>query len=224
MSTRKSGARVLGVTQILNKHYRVYELPEPWASTIGQVAQNFRGIVYGASGNGKTVMMMQLVKVLAATGKVYYNSAEEGDAKTIQDAYKLVGMHDVAGNLMLGDRNSFDQMMAEMKRGRYRHLVIDSRDFLDLTANQYRQLIKAFPNKSITVVCWSKAGMPKGEHAAAIEYMCDVKIHVDQYVAYPRSRFGGNQEYWIWPEKVASMRKKADFQTRDLFNQQIKHA
>jgi len=32
--TRKSGARVLGVSQILNKHYKVFELAEPWHSTI----------------------------------------------------------------------------------------------------------------------------------------------------------------------------------------------
>lgn len=41
----------------------------------------------------------------------------------------------------------------------------------------------------------------KGQPANDIEYMCDLKIRVNQFKAYPRSRFGGNETFVIWDRK-----------------------
>lgn len=52
--------------------------------------------------------------------------------------------------------------------------------------------------KVIVVVCWMQGGKPCGEYAKQIAYMCDVKVHVHNFSAYPRSRFGGNRPFLIW--------------------------
>jgi hypothetical protein len=79
------------------------------------------------------------------------------------------------------------------------HFVfIDSRDYMNMTKDEYIGLVERFPHKSFIIICWEDAKQPKGTHAKAIEYMADIKVHVKRFKAYPRSRFGGNHVYTIW--------------------------
>lgn len=204
--------RSIGVNQLINKKFIVYPFADKWLASFGEPEKNFRMLVYGTSGNGKTEFCIQLAKYMAQFTKVYYNSFEQGVSKTLQDAAKRNNLQDVSGKLVFGNKESFPEMMQRLSnRNSPSVIFIDSRDYMKLTTNQYKKLTTSFPRKCFVIICWESAGKPKGVPAKDMEYMADIKVQVRKFKAYPRSRFGGNEPYVIWDRPHSG--------SRNLFNQ-----
>lgn len=195
--------RSYGVQQILSKKYKYITLSEEWQNAVGpRLGKPFTILIFGKPKNGKTTFVMKFCKELAMLGKVYYNSAEEGDSSTIQDAFKLCNMQEVPrGNFQLGDRDTFDEMVEKLKKNRALFVVIDSIDYMYLTKEQYQFLIETFPNKSFIIISWERAGDPKSQAAKDIRHMVGAVIHVKNYTAYCMGRYGPTEPYVIWHKK-----------------------
>jgi len=93
-------------------------------------------------------------------------------------------------------------------------VVIDSRDYMKFTTEQYKMLTERHHRKSLIVVCWEMNSAPRGEHGKQMLYMCDIKVHVKNFVAIPRCRYGGNGRFTIW-ERPLDHQEEAP----NLFNQ-----
>jgi hypothetical protein len=196
-------ARTFGVKQIMKKKYKLLPFDGEWEETFGQPSDPFTMLVFGHPKNGKTEFMMKYAKYLTRFGKVWYNSVEQGDSKSIQDAFVRNQMDKVNG-FMLGDRYYFEDMMiylAKPKRGKF--IFLDSRDYLKLTTQQWEKLVAEFPNKSFILLCWEKGGHPKGEYAKDIRFQVDIVVHVKNFKAHVESRFGGGKTFVIWDKKAA---------------------
>lgn len=188
--------------QFIEKQFDCFPFEGKWRDSFAEPEKNFRMIVYGKPGNGKTEFCVQMAKYVSQFAKVYYNTYEQGVSKSMQDALKRNDMMEAAGKVMFGDRETLPEMMKRLRRRNSAKIVfIDSRDFINLTQQQYKQLDLAFPSHAFVIVCWESNGKPKGEHAKAIEYMCDIKVRVHRFRAFPRCRYGGNQPYTIWDKK-----------------------
>ena len=191
--------RSIGITEFLERKFDTYPFDGQFKDTFGEPEKNFKMIVYGKPGNGKTEFGFQLTKYLAQFTRVYYNSFEQGISKTLQDAIIRNNMITVKGKVIFGDKDNFDDMIERLSsKNAPQVIVIDSRDYLNLTHQQFKILCEAHPRKAFIIICWESANKPKGEHAKAIEYMCDIKVRVLNFQAEPRSRFGGNKKYVIW--------------------------
>lgn len=194
--------RAIGISDFLDKKFITYQFEGAWADTFGEPERNMKCIIWGNPGNGKTEFCIKLAKYLASFTKVYYNSFEQGICKTLQDALRRNNMLEVAGRVIFGDQETYDEMLERLSnKNSPQVVIIDSRDYLNLTTNQFKTLIDSHPRKCFVIVCWEAGGKPRGEYAKQIAYMCDVKIHVRDFVAYPRSRFGGNARFVIWNRK-----------------------
>jgi hypothetical protein len=205
--------RAIGITEFLAKEFITYDFEGAWKDCLGEPERNFTMCVYGSSGQGKTSFCIAFAKYLTQFTRVYYNTFEEGISKTIQDALRRYNMQEVAGKMVFGDMESVAEMDERMgRRGSPGVYFIDSRDYLNLTAAQFKRLRDKHPRKAIIVICWAKTGQPKGDYAKAIEYMCDIKVYVHDLVANPRSRFGGNVPFVIGKKRGRQVR-------RDLFSQ-----
>lgn len=195
--------RTLGVHHILNKQYRALAFDGVWEETFGLPSDPFTMLIYGYPKNGKTTFCMFFAKYLTRFGKVWYNSIEEGDTKTMQDAFLRAGLQELEeGKFMLGDRYFYADMVEKLARpnsGRF--VFIDSRDFINLTTHQFKKLKSLYPRKSFIIVCWEQAGKPAGKFAKDIEFIVDILVHVTQYRAYPSGRFGGGKTFVIWDKK-----------------------
>ena len=193
--------RAIGVSDLLNRNFITYEFEDEWLESFGEPERNFRMIVYGDSGNGKTEFVVKFAKYLAEFGKVYYNSFEQGMSKSLQEAFIRNDMQEVNGKLILGDKDDFELVCKRMgSRNSPKFCIIDSLDYMELSADQYKVLVEKYPHKSFIIICWSAGRKPKLQAAKDIEYMVDIKVRVHEYKAYPRSRFGGNLPFVIWPE------------------------
>ncbi|MDJ0363597.1 hypothetical protein QMK33_00415 [Hymenobacter sp. H14-R3] len=184
--------------------YRTLPIDERWEEIIGLPESNFRMIIYGESGGGKTTFAMELAVMLTTLGKVYYNSSEQGEGKSIQDAFKRAGVKEkcAKGSFMLADRHTFAEMVEYLEKKRSApFVIIDSLNYMKLTEAQYKVLIEAFPKKVFIIISWSDGKSPKGDHAKAIEYMVDIKVRVNDGEVIALSRFGATEPYRLFPSK-----------------------
>lgn len=202
--------RSIGINDLLNRSFVTYEFGGEWLDSFGEVERNFRMLVYGESGNGKTEFIVQLAKYLSGFGKVYYNSFEQGASKSLQAAFIRNNMQEVSGKLVIGDKDPFDHLVKKMgSRNSPKFCIIDSLDYMELTAEQYKELVEKFPHKSFVIICWSAGRRPKLQAAKDIEYMADIKVRVHEYKAFPRSRFGGNAPFVVWKEYWEKKKRQA---------------
>ncbi|MEZ5017363.1 MAG: hypothetical protein R2800_09950 [Flavipsychrobacter sp.] len=198
--------QTIGVKQLLQKKFKELQFEGRWQASFGNPEVNFKCLIHGESGNGKTRFCVMYAKYLTQFKKVLYVSEEEGISKTIQQAFRDEDMHEVSKRLILAEKTTFTELVDYLsKRNRPDIIFIDSLDYLRLTTEQFKQLVKLFPKKSFVIVAWGKGDFPKSQYAKDVEFMCDIKIRVNKYVAYPRSRFGGNLPFIIWEERVSEL-------------------
>jgi hypothetical protein len=204
-----SGKKI-GLKQLSQKTYSgVPDLPERFARSFGDIEDAFDCIIWGDSGNGKTNFTVQVIKdlILSLKQKCMYISYEEGHTKTLQKT--MIERHDmltqVGNNLEIMDHASFDDLVRIMSRRKSPKIyVIDSIQASGFTQEQCAELKKRFvmsrKKKIIIYISWADGKNPKGSVATSVKYYAHIKIRVEGFIAFPRSRFGGNRNYVIWEE------------------------
>lgn len=194
-------ARALGVTEFLSKIFECLPFTGAWKNFAGEPENNFSMIIYGKSGNGKTEFAVMFAKYLTAFGKVYYNSFEQGHSKSLQDAIKRQDLKEVAGKIIFAHKERYEEMVVRLKKKKSPRIIfIDSVQYIRLTVDQWHELRSLFPRKMFVMIAHAKGDEPDGYHAQKIEFDVDIKVLVKGYQAWPKSRFGGNQEFMIYDE------------------------
>lgn len=195
-------ARALGVSELLGKKYDTLDFTGKWRESFGEVDSNFRMIVWGSSGQGKTNFVLQLCKYLTEFGKVAYNSLEEGDSKSIQQAFMNQNMMDVKGKIILIDRERIPALVDRLsKRKSPKIIVIDSIQYANMTYEDYKLLKEKFKRKIFIFISHADGKEPYGTAAKQIRYDCDIKVYVKQFRAIIISRYGGNKPFTVWERK-----------------------
>lgn len=198
----------IGIMAMLQKQYHSMELPEEWEAALGQISDPFRWLVFGLPKNGKTTFLLKFCQAMSLRYKVYYNSSEEGDSKTLQSAIIRAGFTEAnSGKFILGDRDTLPEMIEKLRKNKAKIVVIDSRDYMKLSTDQYKKLVTLFPKKSFIIVCWEQSGKPLGKYAKDIEFMVDMVTHVSDHIATTNGRFGAQLKYDVWKEKPTRKRR-----------------
>lgn len=169
---------------------------------IGQLTRPFVMIVWGQSGHGKSNFVMQMVYELRSVGKVLYLSLEEGLEASFMNK---IAMHlqDKEGlRIRFSDASmKLDGLIKMLDKQRSANLiVVDSLQYLGISYTDYKHLKERYPSKSWIFISHAKGNYPAGKTADKIRYDAGVKIRVQGKVAFPASRYGGNQPFVIWEE------------------------
>lgn len=183
------------------KHDYLEKFPDSLKKSFGEIAKSFILIVWGQSGNGKTSFIMQLCKELIPNGDVLYISLEEGFSASIQRNVKQYFEAEEKGLSFADHQMTYDELVSKLEKKRSpKFIVIDSLQYWNISYAQYKQLKERFKNKSFLFISHAKGKMPEGRTADKVRYDACVKVHVEGYVAFVTSRFGGNKPYVIWEE------------------------
>lgn len=199
--------RNYSVSDIGNWKFKDVGLPPEWAAHLGDITENFRMLIQGPSGHGKTEYSMMLAKMLTQYyGKVNFNSSEQGRSSTFQKAWMRNKMSEITpGKFMLcsKEKKLFDVWFESLTRPNSgRVAMLDSIDYMELKIGQYKKLNDRFKHKSIIMTCWDD---PMDINSKKIKYNCDIKVEVKDFVAKIRSRFGGNKPFEIWPDRYKTV-------------------
>lgn len=195
-------AKVLGIKQLLSKKYVLVEgLSPEMRAVIGDIEDSFVALIYGNSANGKTNFLVQLCKELSCLGVVLYNSHEEGHGKTVQDLVIRHGLAEYDSKFRFLDNEPFPELFARLKKKHSpKIVVIDSVQYSGITYEQYKQLKETFKRKIFLFISHAEGKEPKASVAKAIKYDANIKVHVNGFIAFVQSRYGGNKNYIIWEE------------------------
>jgi len=175
-----------------------------WLEAFGKPEIFGSWMIWGASGSGKTRFALMLCKYLTKFGKVAYNSLEEGNCRSLQQAFIDVGMEEVERKMILLDREPIRELNERLKKQKSPDIVfIDSFQYTQLKYNDYIKLIKTHPKKLFIFISHADGKEPSGRSAKSVRYDCMCKIRVEGYRAMVVSRYGGGKPFDIWPEGAA---------------------
>lgn len=197
--------RALTMTDMLRMKKEVYEFGGDWQTAFGRPERNGVWFVWGKSGNGKTSFVLQLCKELTKFGKVAYDSLEEGDSLSMQNALIRAGMKDVAKRFVLLNNENMEDLSRRLKMRRSPDIVvIDSFQYANMTLAAYTAFRERHKNKLLIFISQAEGNKPLGRTAGSVMYSAALKIWVEGYRAISKGRFIGNQGYYtIWEERAA---------------------
>lgn len=195
--------KALSMVDLMRKNREVYAFEGALREAFGQPEQNGVWFIWGRSGNGKTSFVLQLCKELTRYGKVAYDSLEEGDSLTMQNALMRVGMGDVGRRFILLNE-SLKELDTRLKRRRSPDIVVvDSFQYAHIDLKQYEEFIDQHKNKLIIFVSQADGLKPWGRTAQSAMYSASLKIWVEGYRAISKGRYRGNLGYYtIWAERA----------------------
>ena len=188
--------------QLMNvKNNPIEGLPPDIEKSIGEVPRNFRMIVWGSSGNGKTNFVVKLVDALVGKGRILYLSLEEGLDVSFQNSIKRNASKDWTAIDFVDHTEDYQKLVSRLKRRRSAEFVIvDSLQYFNITIDQYKQICRKFPDKAFVFISHADGKNPKGSVGDYIRYDAGVKVYVSGHVAFATSRYGGNNPYVVWEE------------------------
>lgn len=174
-----------------------------WAEHFGNPEWKSTWIVFGKSGSGKTEFAVQLAKYMSEHGRVEYVSSEQADSSGLQKAWKRNAMDKCNNVYLVYDTTKEDIFKLIKMRGRHTCIVIDSIDYSRISVEDYKQMavIANRKHKMLVFVSWAEGKEPKTQDGKDIQYMADMPIWINKYVAENMGRHKGiNQKYVIWYE------------------------
>lgn len=211
-------SKTIGLKQLSQKVYILVEkLAQEFKKSIGIIEDSFDAILYGPSGNGKSNFTAKFIIALvqALNCKCHYVAYEEGHAFTVQET--MIGRHnmleEIGNNMLITDHLTYEELCKRMARKQSAKIwVIDSLQNSRFTTEQCNELKRRFvlskKRKIIIYVSWSEGKSPQGATAKAVEYLANIKMRVEGFVMFPKSRYGGNQPFVIWEgDKTQGARK-----------------
>jgi hypothetical protein len=191
------------VRNVLSANFETMEFDGEWSEALGNPQLTGSWLIYGDTKHGKTTLAMMMAKYLTKFGKVAYNSVEEGLSLTIKKAMERLNMIDVAGRLILLDKEPTDELIERLKKRKSPDIiVIDSVQFIELKFSEYKKIKNMFTNKLFIYISHVEGNLPAGQTARRIWRDANVTIKVEGFKGFPISRFGGGKPIIISSNKA----------------------
>ncbi len=145
---------LMSAADMANKKLHHIGFDGKWKSTIGDATVGFSMLVYGSPGSGKSTFLLQFANYLTKFGKVLYVSGEEyGSATLIEKIQRLnISNKDI---MFAPNLSGFN--------GDYEFVIIDSKDNIGLTLDDFKRLKANYKNTSFIMVSQvTKEGTARG--------------------------------------------------------------
>lgn len=187
---------------ILRKIFKLFQFTGAMLAAFSTPERYGTWFIWGNSGNGKTSFLLELIKELCKFDKVLYNSLEEGEAHTMQNAWKRHNMHECGNKVQLVSE-SMEMMMERLrKRQSLKIIVIDSYQYTQMDFRAYLKMKQEFPKKLFIFTSQADGKNPKGRSAVSVMYDASLKIWIEGYRAFSKGRYIGDNGgiFTIWDE------------------------
>jgi len=180
----------MSADQLQELEYDVLPLNEYYRSIFGPIAITFDMTIYGDSGAGKTVFLLQFADYLAKNhGKVLYVTSEEYGAATIIDKAKRFGIN--SPNLEFTKK----LISPEVNLKDYKFIFIDSINHAKISLDKYKEIREEHDDKAfILILQTTKDGGYRGGKDWIHEVEVNGKLFLDgegnRRIDFGKDRYG----------------------------------
>lgn len=194
-------ARAVSINQLYSKKRKLLAFDGEYAESFGLPELKGAWLIWGGSGMGKTTGTLKICKYLTRFGRVAYNSMEEGDSESFKLACRRVGMEEVKSRFILLNKEPIAELRERLRKHKAPEIVvIDSIQYSQMSYADYVQMCNEFDSTLFIILSHADGKEPDGKIAKKIRFDVSVKIRVEGYVAFVKSRFGGEKPLVIWKE------------------------
>lgn len=199
----------ISLQQLENKKYADLDtLSAEFKDCYGDIDAAFDIIFFGDSSNGKTNAVAAFIddcfKIFPGA-KCNYISYEEGHGKTMKELLiKRFNLREKHGNcLTLFEDYSYEQLNYYIGRPQSAKIwVFDSIQASGLTYDQIASLKRKYvmgkAKKIFIFISWADGKYPSGAVAKSVRYYANIKVRVEGFIAFIRSRYGTKKNYVVW--------------------------
>lgn len=195
-------ARAMSVTTAVRKKYKKLKWSEEWQAAFDNPQMDGIWCVWGNSGSGKTSFLLELCKELSRFGRVVYNSLEEYDRDTFQQALLRHNIASFSRRILITKENAVEMVERMSKQKAPYAIVMDSVQYLQWRLKNYFDFKEKMKGKLVIVVSHAEGKKPEGRVADKIKYDADLKIWIEGYRAISQGRYIGKNGgvFTIWEE------------------------
>ncbi len=140
---------------------------------------NFRFMLYGQNGNGKSTFAVKFAKFLSEKfGKTLFCSSEEGISISLQNKVK----HIKNKNFFVVACKTGKELITLLKRREnfdIDFIFIDSINDMNITLEEFTQIIELKPRGVVYIMQCNKDGSFRGKNAFAHD--CDIRVRVENF-------------------------------------------
>lgn len=191
--------RAISITELNKARIKAMPFADAWLKSYGQPEYSGAWLIWGASGQGKTIHAMQIAKYLANWTRVAYNSLEQGMSLSLKRAVDIVNFEECKRRVVFLDKEPIRLTIQRLeKRKSPNVIIIDSIQYSQMKYRDYVELRERFRNKLFIFISHADGREPSSRVAKSVRYDSDVKVFVQGFAAYPTSRFGGGEKFVIW--------------------------
>jgi hypothetical protein len=196
--------RALTIQNLIDYRPKTMGFTGDWLEKMGDPEPFGSWIIYGGSGQGKTRFTLQLTKYLMSFNgtRVAYDGLEEGVSETYRRALIDTGLQaERQGHFEFWDRYDYEKMNVALQKKRSANvIVIDSLQYMNLSYDEYKELVEKYPKKLFIWISHESGSKPDGQVAKKVLFNSNIKIRVRNYYASIVSRYSGKHTFDIWPE------------------------
>lgn len=207
---------MISSVELANKEFTGISLPEPYASVLGKLPENFSMAIWGPAGSGKSTVAVDLAWILANTlGKGIYCSSEEGAGPSMQNKIKrLKAEHP---DLYVMDFDGIEDLKSAIKYSGAKFCIFDSASMSHIKVSDMDN-IHDFCKKSnvafLYILHATKTGDFKGN--TYLIHMPDTVLQVQDGIAKTtKNRFADTPQEFDVRFEATERQNPSDDESRD---------
>jgi adenosyl cobinamide kinase/adenosyl cobinamide phosphate guanylyltransferase len=177
-STKNNSSEVATVSQMKYNKFPPLKLPTKYKNLIGKVPVNFRMLLWGAPGMGKSSFALMLANDIGKSIKVLFVSAEESlNSATLTNRIKRFKTN--SRNLLFNDSNNVQTIERIINTYNPKFVVIDSVNVIEGKVEAVLELMQKFTDVGFIVIAQATKDHKKYSGISALAHAVDIVINVD---------------------------------------------
>lgn len=176
--TKTNSSEVATVSQMRYNKFPALKLPSKYKSLIGKVPSNFRMLLWGAPGHGKSSLALMLANDIGRTIKVLFVSAEESlNSATLTNRIKRFKTN--SRNLIFNDSNNIETIERIINTYSPKFVVIDSVNVIKGKVEAVLQLMQKYSDTGFIIIAQATKDHKKYSGISALAHAVDIVVNVN---------------------------------------------
>jgi predicted ATP-dependent serine protease len=177
-----NNTEVVTIQQMKKNKIKPMQLPSKYNSLLGKVPNNFRMLLWGAPGHGKSSLALTIGNDIARRCKVLFVSAEESvQSATLQNRIKRFKAN--SRNLMFNDTTNPAIIESIIAKLNPKFIIIDSVNVIEGKVEAIINLMMKYPEIGFIVIAQATKDHKRYSGLGSLAHAVDIVVNVKSGIA-----------------------------------------